>query len=257
MRTQQACSKTRHTSPFRPLPRDESPLILTPCWRAGQLVVVPSYFDFVRVRNFLAEEGADFAGLHEYASVAELARGRSLFADSRCSPPVCSAAAVQAKAPVAVGWVGRRCRWAHAGQGLSRLRAQASSSAAYRARSLLPPCQHQGHSGVCPKLPDAACLAVTSGTSSPWVHILSCAGKVQREPPGAQELVFYSLPHSAACHSEVVGMMASPAAGQAEARTGSALVLFTHFDAIKLAAVVGSARSRRMLKSQTSKHMFC
>ena len=50
---------------------------------AGQLVVVPSYFDFVRVRNFLAQEDVEFASLHEYASVSELARGRSLFADGR------------------------------------------------------------------------------------------------------------------------------------------------------------------------------
>ena len=45
--------------------------------------MVPSYFDFVRVRNFLNEEGAEFAALHEYASVTELARGRSLFSDGR------------------------------------------------------------------------------------------------------------------------------------------------------------------------------
>ena len=55
---------------------------------AGQLLVVPSYFDYVRVRNFLAgEEDVTFAALHEYASVSDLARGRSLFADGRWAMP--------------------------------------------------------------------------------------------------------------------------------------------------------------------------
>ena len=72
-----------------------------------------------------------------------------------------------------------------------------------------------------------------------------------------QELVYYSLPHSATCYSEVVGMMALPAVGLSEARTSTAMVLYTQYDVIKLAAAVGSARSRKMLKSQTSKHLFC
>ena len=37
--------------------------------RAGQLVFVPSYFDYVRVRPMLKEEGAEFAALSEYAQV--------------------------------------------------------------------------------------------------------------------------------------------------------------------------------------------
>lgn len=50
---------------------------------AGQLIFVPSYFDYVRLRNFLKEEEAHFAGLSEYAAPKEAARGRSLFADGR------------------------------------------------------------------------------------------------------------------------------------------------------------------------------
>lgn len=42
-----------------------------------------SYFDYVRLRNFLKEEAAQFAGLSEYASPKDAARGRSLFADGR------------------------------------------------------------------------------------------------------------------------------------------------------------------------------
>jgi U3 small nucleolar RNA-associated protein 25 len=50
---------------------------------AGQLVFVSSYFDYVRLRNFLKEEDAAFAGLSEYAAPKHAARGRSLFADGR------------------------------------------------------------------------------------------------------------------------------------------------------------------------------
>ncbi|KAK9917706.1 hypothetical protein WJX75_007366 [Coccomyxa subellipsoidea] len=49
----------------------------------GQLVFVSSYFDYVRLRNFLKEEDAAFAGLSEYAAPKHAARGRSLFADGR------------------------------------------------------------------------------------------------------------------------------------------------------------------------------
>ena len=44
---------------------------------------VPSYFDYVRLRNFMQAENVDFAGLSEYATPSELGRGRSLFADGR------------------------------------------------------------------------------------------------------------------------------------------------------------------------------
>jgi hypothetical protein len=37
--------------------------------RTGQLVFVPSYFDYVRVRAMLKEDGAEFAALSEYAQV--------------------------------------------------------------------------------------------------------------------------------------------------------------------------------------------
>ena len=50
---------------------------------AGQLLFVSSYFDYVRLRGFLREQGADFAGLSEYAAPKQAARGRSLFADGR------------------------------------------------------------------------------------------------------------------------------------------------------------------------------
>ena len=46
-------------------------------------MVVPSYFDYIRLRNFLTQEETGFAGLNEYADLKDLARGRSLFSDGR------------------------------------------------------------------------------------------------------------------------------------------------------------------------------
>lgn len=50
---------------------------------SGQLIYIPSYFDFVRVRNFLRSEAADFAGLCEYTERGDMARARTLFAEGR------------------------------------------------------------------------------------------------------------------------------------------------------------------------------
>ena len=48
--------------------------------RAGQLVFVPSYFDYVRVRNHLRAEAPDtFVGLCEYTEHSDAARGRTYF----------------------------------------------------------------------------------------------------------------------------------------------------------------------------------
>lgn len=49
----------------------------------GQLIYIPSYFDFVRVRNYLRAESASFLGLCEYTERADMARARSYFADGR------------------------------------------------------------------------------------------------------------------------------------------------------------------------------
>eukprot|EP00887_Chlorella_sp_A99_P004809 scaffold4.g4809.t1 len=49
----------------------------------GQLFYVPSYFDFVRVRNFLKGEGASFLVLSEYVEQADAARARSYFFSRR------------------------------------------------------------------------------------------------------------------------------------------------------------------------------
>lgn len=46
---------------------------------AGTLVFIPSYYDFVRVRNHLKRENASFVQLSEYAPNAKIARARDLF----------------------------------------------------------------------------------------------------------------------------------------------------------------------------------
>lgn len=50
---------------------------------AGQLIFARSYFDFVRLRNFLKEEGASFVGLCEYTKHSDVSRGRSNFFHGR------------------------------------------------------------------------------------------------------------------------------------------------------------------------------
>lgn len=49
----------------------------------GQLLYIPSYFDFVRVRNYLHKEAASFVALSEYSTPKDMARARAYFADRR------------------------------------------------------------------------------------------------------------------------------------------------------------------------------
>ncbi|GAX83068.1 hypothetical protein CEUSTIGMA_g10494.t1 [Chlamydomonas eustigma] len=45
----------------------------------GQLIFIPHYFDFVRIRNFLAQEEADFACICEYTAPPDVTAARSRF----------------------------------------------------------------------------------------------------------------------------------------------------------------------------------
>lgn len=47
--------------------------------RSQVLIVIPSYFDFVRVTNHLRKSDASYAALSEYSSNAEIGRARTLF----------------------------------------------------------------------------------------------------------------------------------------------------------------------------------
>lgn len=57
----------------------------------GTLVVVPSYFDFVRLRNWLDHEDYSFAALSEYTPQGQISRGRTFFADGRAKTMLYSA----------------------------------------------------------------------------------------------------------------------------------------------------------------------
>lgn len=47
------------------------------------MIFVPSYFDFVRLRNWLKERDYHFAALSEYSSGSDIARNRTFFMDGR------------------------------------------------------------------------------------------------------------------------------------------------------------------------------
>ncbi|MFH4982216.1 hypothetical protein AB6A40_008925 [Gnathostoma spinigerum] len=52
---------------------------LLPNCEAGCLIFIPSYYDFVRVRNHLKRSDESFVQLHEYAKEKKIARARDLF----------------------------------------------------------------------------------------------------------------------------------------------------------------------------------
>lgn len=51
---------------------------------AGQLIFVPSYFDYVRLRNLMKAEASEaLVGLCEYTEHSDAARGRTYFLQVR------------------------------------------------------------------------------------------------------------------------------------------------------------------------------
>ncbi|EFO24464.1 hypothetical protein LOAG_04023 [Loa loa] len=52
--------------------------ILPKC-ELGTVIFIPSYFDFVRIRNYLKNENESFVQLHEYAKEGKVAKARALF----------------------------------------------------------------------------------------------------------------------------------------------------------------------------------
>ena len=69
--------------------------------------------------------------------------------------------------------------------------------------------------------------------------------------------MFYELPYFAQFYSEIINYMdtASLESG-GETNATSSVVLYSKFDAHKLARVVGSQRCQQMLASQQTVHMF-
>lgn len=43
------------------------------------LVFIPSYFDFVRLRNYFKKENESFVQVHEYAEKGKVAKARNMF----------------------------------------------------------------------------------------------------------------------------------------------------------------------------------
>ncbi|EPX71739.1 U3 associated protein Utp25 [Schizosaccharomyces octosporus yFS286] len=51
--------------------------------QGGILVYVPSYFDFVRIRNHMDDEAISYSAISEYSSTSDLTRARTLFQQSK------------------------------------------------------------------------------------------------------------------------------------------------------------------------------
>ncbi|CAD5229350.1 unnamed protein product [Bursaphelenchus okinawaensis] len=54
---------------------------ILPKLKQGTLVFIPSYFDYVRVRNYLKKDEESFAQIHEYASDGKIRKSRKAFAN--------------------------------------------------------------------------------------------------------------------------------------------------------------------------------
>eukprot|EP00898_Chlorokybus_atmophyticus_P001794 jgi/Chlat1/2615/Chrsp178S02458 len=137
--------------------------------QSGILVVIPSYFDYIRVRNFMQDQEASFEMICEYTDLPDTSRARGLFSQGR-----------------------RRF------------------------------------------------LLYTERTHFYHRHRLR----------GIKDIVFYSLPEHSNYYAEIINLLEG---GQ----NPTSLVLFSRFDAFALERVVGTARSKRMLKSEKSTFMFC
>uniref|UniRef100_A0AC34GNC0 U3 small nucleolar RNA-associated protein 25 n=1 Tax=Panagrolaimus sp. ES5 TaxID=591445 RepID=A0AC34GNC0_9BILA len=56
---------------------------ILPSLEHGTLIFVSSYFDFIRLRNYMKKEGESFVQLHEYAKDKKIARARGMFYQRR------------------------------------------------------------------------------------------------------------------------------------------------------------------------------
>lgn len=54
---------------------------ILPKLKTGTLIFIPSYFDYVRVRNYLKKDNESFAQIHEYASDGKIKKSRKSFAN--------------------------------------------------------------------------------------------------------------------------------------------------------------------------------
>jgi U3 small nucleolar RNA-associated protein 25 len=55
---------------------------ILPKLKTGTLIFIPSYFDYIRIRNYLKKDNESFAQIHEYASDAKVKKSRKAFGNS-------------------------------------------------------------------------------------------------------------------------------------------------------------------------------
>lgn len=54
---------------------------ILPKLKTGTLIFISSYFDYVRLRNYLKKDNESFAQIHEYASDGKIKKSRKAFAN--------------------------------------------------------------------------------------------------------------------------------------------------------------------------------
>lgn len=145
------------------------PRLSTGSRRGGDLLFVPSYFDFVRIRNFLKAENASFAANSEYSDPSEVGQFRSAFYDGR-----------------------------------TKVMLYSERAHFYRRHRIR----------------------------------------------GIKRLTFYAPPENAHFYAELVNLLEAPEGGEVG-------VLFSKWDAVALERLVGTARSKKMLASDSPAFVFC
>ena len=72
---------------------------------------------------------------------------------------------------------------------------------------------------------------------------------------GIKHIVFYDLPYYSHLYSEMCNLIPDPQRSS-KAVNWDITVLYTKYDAQKLAAIVGNERAAQMINAQKSVHMF-
>ena len=211
----------------------------------GQMVFVPSYLDYVRLRSFLRAEEFEFEGFSEYASGSEVARGRSRFAAGKVRLALYTERAHfyhrRNTKGVKVGpshpnfdFEVSFCQYFN-GQHL--FKKVYTYSAPWQVQFLSPA---QGM-GIQSKQADMSALCYFP----PKLTDVLCSG---------QDLYFYQLPEHAQFYNELVALLAF--GDGADAAHSTVTVMVSKTDALRLERVVGSRNARRMLKAASKTFMF-
>lgn len=139
------------------------------------LIYVPSYFDFVRLRNFMKKEDMNLTAISEYSSTSDVSRARHYFL-----------------------------------KGEKQFLLFSERFHFYKRYTI----------------------------------------------KGVQNLIFYSLPTYPHFYSEVCNMLCAGTSEGTNAANLTCTVLYSRYDAQKLAAIVGAERASSMMQSTKSVHLF-